>query len=82
MTLAKCLLKSLAVTLIAIGVMGCAETPPQTSADVLDPVDQEIIKNAAKNVPTEIPPGYTVNSGGELVPIAESSSETEITDDR
>jgi hypothetical protein len=56
-----------ALTVAAIGCGG-KQTGP-VAKEVVDPVQEEIMQKAIKKAPKEVPPGYTVNSGGELVKI-------------
>jgi len=62
------------VCLIAVCLIGCGGTSstPQ-GVNQPDPVQQEIEKKVQAKGAQEIPPGYMMNSGGELVPTEEKS---------
>ncbi len=56
--------------LITACLVGCGGTSsaPQ-SANQPDPVQEEIEKRIQSKGPQVIPPGHTMNSGGEIVPV-------------
>ena len=61
--------------LVALFFVGCAGTSstPQ-AANQSDPIQQEIEKKVqSKPAPQAIPPGHTMNSGGEIVPVGEKT---------
>ena len=61
----------LSACLIAVCLVGCGQssTPQGTTQTQTDPVQQQIEKKVQSKGPQVIPPGHTMNSGGEIVPI-------------
>lgn len=59
------------ITVCLVGCGGTSSTPP--GANQPDPITQEIEKTVQSKGPQVIPPGYMMNSGGEIVPVEEKS---------
>jgi hypothetical protein len=71
MAVMKRLLKPILVALFGALMLSCSNSTKPSAATGEDPVQQEIVQRAKKVAPKEVPEGYTMNSGGELVKISD-----------
>jgi hypothetical protein len=65
-----------ALTLACAFIIGCGQSPPPVTSQESDPIQEAIVEKATKQAPAEVPPGYTVNSGGQLVKTAEATEDS------
>ena len=54
--------------LLTVILAGCGSGKTSSAASEPDPIQEKIETKVKKQGPKEVPPGYIVNSGGELVP--------------
>ena len=61
--------------LLAVVLTGCGGSGSSSESSAPDPIQQQIEAKVKKQGPKEVPPGYIVNSGGELVPANDAESD-------